>query len=156
MLGHVSLSTVIDPGFFTVSTHQVLVLYIHVQHYHPACHDTRIMCQEELSPSNHVTVCEKWHASLIQASSKKNRDDGLASQQLCKVPPFWIHVTCRKDYTKIKRIETYKRKRAQSACGNTEGHADPRRLRSSMLSFDIKYDCFYCTNNAQSNIMLSE
>ena len=94
----------------------------------------------------------KGHASLIQANSQS--DDGLDSQLLCKVPPFRIHITCRKDNTIISSIETYKRKRAQSACDNTEGNAAPSRLRSSVLSFDIKYDCFYCTNNAQSNSKL--
>ena len=89
---------------------------------------------------------------MLQASSQG--DDGLDSQLLCKVPPFRIHITCRKDYTRISSIETYKRKRAQSACDNTEGNAAPSRLWSSVLSFDIKYDCFYCTNNAQSNSKL--
>ena len=124
----------------------------HISENDPAGHDTCILCQEELSSSNQVTVGEKGHASLIQASSQ--RDDGLASQLLCKVPPFGIHITCRKDYTRVSSIETYKRKRAQSACDNTEGNAGPSRLRSSVLSFDIKYDCFYCTNNAQNNSKL--
>ena len=59
-----------------------------------------------------------------------------------------------KDYTRISSTETYKCKRAQSACDNTEGNAAPSRLLSSVLSFDIKYGCFYCTNNAQSNSKL--
>ena len=59
------------------------------------------------------------------------------------VTKFVIHKTCRKDYTQASDIETFKRK-----CDGTTSipisDSVSCKLRSTIPSFDIKSECFYC------------
>ena len=78
---------------------------------------------------------------MISASTK--RDDGLESLLSSKTTPFVIHKKCRKDYTWASSIETFKRKR-DGTISIPISDSVSCKLRSTIPSFDIKSECFYC------------
>ena len=59
------------------------------------------------------------------------------------VTKFVIHKTCRKDYTRASSIETFKRK-CDATTSIPISDSVSCKLRSTIPSFDIKSECFYC------------
>ena len=100
-----------------------------------------MICGDKVLPSNQTSVGKKGQNSLISASSK--RDDGLGLLLSSKTTLFVIHKTCRKDYTWASSIDTFKRKRD---CTTSIPILDSVscKLHSTIPSYDIKSECFYC------------
>ena len=95
-----------------------------------------LLCGDELSSSDSVSVGGKGRSSLVAASTKRN--DSL-QEKLQSVSPLIVHVKCRKDYTRESTIRAVKRKE----CAIPE-EISQKRLQSRTSSFDIQQDCLFC------------
>ena len=109
------------------------------------------ICKESCEDSSPKTIIvgEKGRQTLVTSSLERN--DGL-HKTFESATPLRIHVQCRKQYTRRSSITSAKRK---SECHQEEEDNAPE-LRSSTPIFDIKSDCFFCTEPVTQNAKLAK
>ena len=89
-----------------------------------------LLCGESLSKGNTVTVT-KGLSTIINISTR--RKDGI-SQMLEGLSSIFVHVACRKTYTRDTSIESVLNPSPKKA----------KSLRSSLQAFDFKLNCLFC------------
>ena len=102
-----------------------------------------IICSEELGSNNDddiVNIGDKGKNTLILASI--SRGDGL-QEKIEKSSPLKIHQSCRRKYTRPSTIIADKRRASTGKTKDEQG----KKLRSSDSTFDIRYDCMFCTES---------
>jgi len=100
-----------------------------------------VICRIPFSESNDVDISEVGRGldKLIEVSGKY-KDTELNKYLETKPPVVKVHNSCRRNYTKKRRLET----KSVTGVADSDSAVKPKSLRSSTPSFDFKMHCFFC------------